>query len=160
MGGLATPNSPPGRTSMHLPTQPSSPSPSSSRPPLPPSHSTGFLLGKRRKESPTPPTIATIEPVPADGAPGPFTFSNIPNQVEALSAGAKRRHAVMMMMDSPTATSPTIPSQIPPSRRRTRSTRSTNASNSAGVPSVVFPSGDPMDVEFEDGRERKRVARR
>ena len=35
-----------------------------------------------------------------------------------------------------------------------------NGSNSVGVPSVVFPSSDPMEVEVEDGRERKRVARR
>ena len=35
-----------------------------------------------------------------------------------------------------------------------------NASNSAGMPPVVFPSSDSMEVEFEDGRERKRVARR
>ena len=160
VGGLVTPNSPPARTSPHLPTQPSSPSPSSSRPPLPPSHSTGFLLGKRRKESPTPPTVSTIEPVATDNAPGPFAFSSIQNQVEPFSAGAKRRHAVMMMMDSPTTTSPTIPSQTPSSRRRTRSTRSVNGANSTNAPSVVFPSSDPMDVELEDGRERKRVARR
>jgi len=161
VGGLATPNSPPGRTSVHLPTQPSSPSPSSSRPPLPPSHPTGFSLGKRRKESPTPPTVSTIEPVPIDITPAPFTFSNIPTQVEPLSAGAKRRHAVMMMMDSPMTTPPTIPSQTSSSRRRTRSTRSMNASNSAGPPpGVVFPPSDPMEVELEDGRERKRVARR
>ena len=155
-----TPNSPPGRTSLHLSTQPSSPSPSSSRPPLPPSHSTGFLFGKRRKDSPTPSAISTIEPVATDNTPGPFAFSNIQNQVEPLSAGAKRRHAVMMMMDSPMTTSPTIPSQTPSSRRRTRSTRSVNAANSASTPPVVFPSSDPMEVELEDGRERKRVARR
>lgn len=155
-----TPNSPPGRTSLHATTQPSSPSPSEPRPPLPPSHSTGFLLGKRRKESPTPSAVSAIEPVAADNASGPFTFSTIPSQVEPLTAGAKRRHAVMMMMDSPMATPPTLPSQTASSRRRTRSTRSVNASNSAGAPPVIFPSSDPMEVELDDGRERKRVARR
>lgn len=160
VGGLVTPNSPPARTSPHAATQPPSPSPSEPRPSLPPSHSTGFLLGKRRKESPTPPAVSAIEPGLTDNASGPFTFSTIPNQVEPLTAGAKRRHAVMMMMDSPTATPPTIPSQTASSRRRTRSTRSVNASNSAGIPPVIFPSGDPMEVELEDGRERKRVARR
>jgi len=160
VGGLVTPNSPPGRTSLHLATQPSSPSPSESRPSLPPSHSTGFLLGKRRKESPTPQAVSTIQPFSTDATSSPFTFSAIPNQVEPLVTGAKRRHAVMMMMDPPTATPPTVPSQTPSSRRRTRSARSINASNSAGAPPAIFPSGDPMEVELEDGRERKRVARR
>jgi hypothetical protein len=156
-----TPNSPPGRTPLDLPTQLSSPSPSEYRPSLPPSHSTGFLLGKRRKESPTTTALSTIERVPTDNTPSPFAFSTISNQVEPLSAGAKRRHAVMMMMDSPTVASPTVPPQNPSSRRRTRSTRSMNGSNSAGAPPVVFPSSDPMEVEIEDGgRERKRVARR
>lgn len=159
VSGLVTPNSPPGRTTAYPATQPPSPSPSTSRPSLPPSHSTGFLLGKRRKESPTPPAASTIETISTDATPAPFSFSNIQNQVEPITAGAKRRHAVMMMMDSPTATSPTLPSQTP-SRRRTRSARSMNASNSAGAPPVVFPASDPMEVEQEDGRERKRVARR
>lgn len=155
-----TPNSPPGRAPLNLVTQPSTPSPSESRPSLPPSHSTGFLLGKRRKESPTPPAVSTIEPVSTDNTPSPFAFSSILNQVEPLTAGAKRRHAVMMMMDSPTVTSPAIPSHTLSSRRRTRSTRSLNGSNSASTPSIVLPPSDPMEVEIEDGRERKRVARR
>ena len=83
-----------------------------------------------------------------------------------LSAGAKRRHAVMMMLDAaPSAATVDVlspsgsstPSTVTPtsgnSRRRTRSQRS------AGHVQPPVQSGDSMDVE-DDGPQRKRVSRR
>jgi hypothetical protein len=88
--------------------------------------------------------------------------------ITELAAGAKRRHAVMMMLDSASASSPSLQGSaatatsqpgssaaIPNSgtghsRRRTRSSRSGQNYN----------QGDAMEVEEEGGRERKRVARR
>ncbi|EGO03143.1 hypothetical protein SERLA73DRAFT_176664 [Serpula lacrymans var. lacrymans S7.3] len=91
--------------------------------------------------------------------------------VTDFSAGAKRRHAVMMMLDSAggTAVENSSPgsssmsqsthtsSASGSSRRRTRSTR--NSALGAHQGQVQSQVGDAMEVE-DDGRERKRVTRR
>jgi len=124
--GLATPNSPPRASLQQLPTTPS-PSSSSSR------LAAAALQGKRRRDSP---------PLPLE--------SHRDNHPEPtmISTGAKRRHAVMMMLDpSAPSSEPGQPQSIQSSRRRTRSTRGTT-----GI--------DAMETEEDGGRERKRVARR
>ncbi|KAG2139829.1 uncharacterized protein EDB93DRAFT_1162658 [Suillus bovinus] len=85
------------------------------------------------------------------------------------TAGAKRRHAVMMMLDSTTTSgatesssqgssvSSTITSGSGNTRRRTRSSRTSVLSTSHTQTQNNL--GDAMDVE-DEGRERKRVARR
>lgn len=85
------------------------------------------------------------------------------------TAGAKRRHAVMMMLDSTAASGATesssqgssVPSTITSTsgntRRRTRSSRTSVLGNSHTQTQNNL--GDAMDVE-DEGRERKRVARR
>ncbi|KAI6020624.1 hypothetical protein EDC04DRAFT_2901659 [Pisolithus marmoratus] len=91
-------------------------------------------------------------------------FPSIPQA--DITAGTKRRHTVMMMLDS--AAPPTVmdvssssagPNTAPSTqgnpRRRTRSQRSAHHAQGQAHTS----STDSMDVE-EDGRERKRVARR
>ncbi|KAI6007900.1 hypothetical protein EDC04DRAFT_2611212 [Pisolithus marmoratus] len=91
-------------------------------------------------------------------------FPSIPQA--DITAGTKRRHTVMMMLDS--AAPPTVvdvssssagPNTAPSTqgnpRRRTRSQRSAHHAQGQAHAS----STDSMDVE-EDGRERKRVARR
>ncbi|KAG6334905.1 hypothetical protein ID866_4186 [Astraeus odoratus] len=89
-----------------------------------------------------------------------------PLSADDISAGAKRRHTVMMMLDStaspavvdvPSGSSATssLSSASGNPRRRTRSQRS------VGHVQMQAQSlaNDPMDIE-DDGRERKRVARR
>lgn len=73
-----------------------------------------------------------------------------------ITTGAKRRHAVMMMLDptSPVSEAGTLSQPaMQNSRRRTRSTRGGNVNVNANVM-------DAMEIEEEGGRERKRVARR
>jgi hypothetical protein len=94
--------------------------------------------------------------------------SNTATVLSDLTAGAKRRHAVMVMLDSasqpvPLSVEPAaIGATSVPARRRTRSSR-------GGLLNTVVSSRDRdkerqdeslMDVEDESGRERKRVARR
>ncbi|KAE9391603.1 hypothetical protein BT96DRAFT_1023993 [Gymnopus androsaceus JB14] len=102
------------------------------------------------------------------------TVSPFPDTVSAVAAGAKRRHAVMMMLD-PTSSPSTVgsststPSGSPAlhghghhsttSRRRTRSTRNNVQNQNQNLGLGLTASEAMMDVE-EDGRERKRVARR
>jgi len=85
------------------------------------------------------------------------------------TAGAKRRHAVMMMLDSTavsggtesssqgSSVSSTITSASGNTRRRTRSSRTSVLS--ASHTQTQNNLGDAMDVE-DEGRERKRAARR
>lgn len=97
-----------------------------------------------------------------------------------IGAGAKRRHAVMMMLDNPAISigdpSSTVPSPgslastnasafagttgSSLSRRRNRSSRNLSQlqPHNSNI-SVIQMNSEDMDVE-EDGRERKRVARR
>jgi hypothetical protein len=98
--------------------------------------------------------------------------------MDFVGAGAKRRHSVMMMLDSTSSpvdvsissnsspgngalltpnmnTGSGATSAIPSGRRRTRSSR---GGHSYGV-NANQQSVEPMDIE-EDGRERKRVTRR
>ncbi|KAG6827254.1 hypothetical protein H0H92_012615 [Tricholoma furcatifolium] len=141
------------------------PSPSSSSPvqPRPTSH---HPQRPQRSARPSPSDI--------DSPEAPEIDFSIP-----IAAGAKRRHAMMMMLDTPHPSAPTAPfaldapasgtaaaavavtcgaaSGLGPSRRRTRSARQlqpTQTLNQAAAAEL-----DPMEVE-EDGRERKRVARR
>ncbi|KAJ3848750.1 hypothetical protein EV368DRAFT_68000 [Lentinula lateritia] len=120
---------------------------------------------------------AAFPSVASSSPPLLSTLSSFPDHVPAVTAGAKRRHAVMMMLDSSsTSSSPgsvgsstSTPSGTPPlihshlgvgSRRRTRSTRSTN--HSLGLNVNLGLASEAMDVEEDGpgGRERKRVARR
>jgi len=141
--GLVTPNSPPTRSIQQLAVHPPTPSPSSSRPP-------SLHQRKLRKESPPTPDILTQR-------------ENHNTHSESLTTGAKRRHAVMMMLDSsaPSEISSAPPHVIQNTRRRTRGTRgTTNTGSSTIFGGQLGSMGDAMEVEEEGGRERKRVARR
>ena len=136
----SSPPSPPLRpsSSPQIPTQSTSrpikprPNPSSTRAPAP------------TPEVPFTPDITDM-PAPVS-VPPPDTFS--------VSAGAKRRHAMMMMLDQTAPSEPAASTSTGAPRRRTKSTRGSAAggAQNQNVESM-------MDVE-EDGRERKRVARR
>ena len=78
--------------------------------------------------------------------PAPDTYS--------VSAGAKRRHAMMMMLDQAAPSEPAASTSTGTPRRRTKSTRGSAAGGSQNQNAESM-----MDIE-EDGRERKRVARR
>jgi hypothetical protein len=72
-----------------------------------------------------------------------------------VGTGAKRRHAVMMMLDAAGAPTVEVPGASGASvlgRRRTRSSRA--------LPTGVPLTRDSEDMDIDDGRERKRVARR
>lgn len=91
---------------------------------------------------------APVTIIPPLGSP-PLSLAPLPAIPDL--AGTKRRHAVMV------ADSTNVPLQLPAgtSRRRTRSARTGTLNNDQNH--VHNP--DEMDVE-EEGRERKRVARR
>ncbi|KAH0834255.1 hypothetical protein J3R83DRAFT_11611 [Lanmaoa asiatica] len=171
-----TPNSPVLSNNINLPNHPSSPSPT-----MTPARSTITSTNPRITKARPPNPRKDI----SDTASSPLTsFTSFPLassenlfRVPAItpittlpdadfSAGAKRRHAVMMMLDATSSTaavdvlSPsgsstpsTVTSTSGNSRRRTRSQRS------AGHVQFPVQSGDSMDVE-EDGPQRKRVTRR
>jgi len=132
-----------------------------------------------------PPTRETFQPAvqtlpfpTADLYSGPYTSpassATLSESPIVINAGSKRRHAMMMMLDANSAPlpisgdvpgSPVIPSgQTSPmfsgsnahslNKRRSRNMRSLNP----GQNQNMTPT-DAMDVE-EEGRERKRVARR
>ncbi|KAK0200580.1 hypothetical protein DFS33DRAFT_168818 [Desarmillaria ectypa] len=172
---MPTPNSPWPRAQRPSP-QPSTPSPP------PPPHST-LRQTQRSTNRLKPPSSSkgggdspTISPLPPLTSDYPFnlvsedTLSVPPFPVPDVVAGAKRRHAVMMMLDSssaPVSTSSTTASSncnhgsgSGGNRRRTRSTRN-NASHlqNQNVNSIQL-SSEAMDIEDDNGRERKRVARR
>lgn len=97
----------------------------------------------------------------------PISFPETPT---IPAVGTKRRHAMMMMLDGPTANgnNPTTqsasiagspvsqPSLSGSVRRRTKSNRGLQQNQNINV---IQPSTESMDIE-DDGRERKRVARR
>lgn len=104
------------------------------------------------------------------------TPSSFPEPPTIPAVGSKRRHAMMMMLDtaaspsttgSMSATQPPSTANTPPppatltnlSRRRTKSTRGHQQQLQNQNINVIQPSAEAMDIE-EDGRERKRVARR
>ncbi|KAI9457469.1 hypothetical protein BJY52DRAFT_1272668 [Lactarius psammicola] len=102
-------------------------------------------------------TFTAFPPLPSSPAPTETTLS-IPIPL-TVSAGAKRRHAMMVLTDEAASAPPGatgvgvgagVGAGAGSSRRRTRSTR--------GAHQNQHPQ-DAMDTE-EDGRERKRVARR
>ncbi|KXN83189.1 hypothetical protein AN958_01703 [Leucoagaricus sp. SymC.cos] len=112
-----------------------------------------------------PETITPVNPLPS--------FSETPT---VPAAGMKRRHAMMMMLDttsSPATTGSMSVTQTPStgnsplpqstmpnsSRRRTKSTRGQQQQLQNQNINLIQPSAEAMDIE-DDGRERKRVARR
>ncbi|KAK0219429.1 hypothetical protein EDD85DRAFT_961161 [Armillaria nabsnona] len=169
---LPTPNSPWPRP------QPTTPSPP---PPAPPSTLRQIQCSTNRAK-PTSSSNSegggspTISPLPLLTSDYPFnlvsedTLSVPPFPVLDVVVGAKRRHAVMMMLDgssAPVSTSSTMPSSncnhgsgSGGNRRRTRSTRN-NASHlqNQNVNSIQLFSV-AMGIEDDSGQERKRVARR
>ncbi|KAH9957282.1 hypothetical protein BGW80DRAFT_1383013 [Lactifluus volemus] len=92
-------------------------------------------------------TFTAFPPMPS--SPGPNETLAIPLPL-TVSAGAKRRHAMMVLADDPAAAAGAATAGAGSSRRRTRSTRGTHPNQH---------TQDAMDIE-EDGRERKRIARR
>ncbi|KAF9477416.1 hypothetical protein BDN70DRAFT_861837 [Pholiota conissans] len=174
---LPTPNSPVPHSSMQPPSVPSSPSP-------PPQSTLPRSVSRMTKSRPTPTKESfhpTVQPTHFTGNnfhPEPFEppLSETPI---VIGAGAKRRHAVMMMLDhnSPTISigGPSSAGSSPGglggtsgggntgsglSKRRTRSSRNLHQlqPHNSNI-SVVQKAAEDMDID-EDGRERKRVARR
>lgn len=116
-----------------------------------------------------------------EGAVGGGPSGDDGYSIDIVGAGAKRRHAVMMMLDSApspldfandadfsvgsaphsSAHSSCTTGAISTGRRRTRSTRSNhNHSHTQGHGgNGSYSVSEAMDVE-EEGRERKRLARR
>ncbi|TFK95945.1 hypothetical protein BDV98DRAFT_576917 [Pterulicium gracile] len=184
-------------------SRPSSPSPPPAR--LPPSHSStstrSLPATKSRpqpaiKEGAVPLPLSPSSPNADQSSPTSFAFGGLPspsqvsppelNLTASINAGAKRRHAVMMMLDPPgqavgmtqgnTAGLDVTGAAVGHghgqphghghghgSRRRTRSSRGGLNANqnvvNVGHGHGAAASQDAMDVE-EEGRERKRVARR
>ncbi|KAH8832050.1 hypothetical protein DL96DRAFT_1812780 [Flagelloscypha sp. PMI_526] len=122
-----------------------------SKPAPPPQTSSPSANRTGRTNSPTVTSRATpwtpLLPVPPAHLPSTDTFTFPPLPEHAPIVGTKRRHAVMLFDGAPTAgASTTTPSvRRDRGRRRTRSARDLENSG--------------MDID-EDGRERKRVARR
>ncbi|KAH7911842.1 hypothetical protein BJ138DRAFT_1135114 [Hygrophoropsis aurantiaca] len=184
-----TPHSPYSLNSANLPPRLSSPSPPLPTPARPTNHPHAGqrplrtrALGARKEPADSftnihPPISTSLVPssenvfrVPSFKDVPATALSHTESDLSDFAAGAKRRHAVMMMLDSTVASAGTetsspsssnvSPANHPSSgsngtRRRTRGTR-----HSASQTQVqTHQLGESMDVE-EDGRERKRVARR
>jgi hypothetical protein len=167
---LPTPNSPVTHINRQLHSVPSSPSP-------PPPNSTS-RPGRQAKSRP----LSTIQPTSSTVLSEPFASSNpsipFPETPIVIGTGAKRRHAVMMMLDSGSpaisigsqssnVSSPggivnnngtTYTNGERSSKRRTRRNHSQLQTHNPNI-SLIQRTPEAMDVE-EDGRERKRVARR
>lgn len=171
---MPTPNSPGCHPSTQSPSEPPSPSPPPIHAPrtatkkhrLPPTREGFQLTTQSTNVNVHPSSTFLAEPFPSSASSG---------------TSVKRRHAVMMMLDSSSAPiSIGDPSSVVSSpgagsmntgtymgsagpnlgRRRTRSSRNLGQIQSQNQNiSVIQVSPEPMDVE-EDGRERKRVARR
>ncbi|KIJ64247.1 hypothetical protein HYDPIDRAFT_28682 [Hydnomerulius pinastri MD-312] len=170
-----TPHSPFSINNASLPIQPPSPTPvvTSTRTAIHPYAGQRPTKGRpaaSRKDLNDPSSITSTPSMPLSSSENLFRMPSVgPIAAHAdsdFSAGAKRRHAVMMMLDSTPSAAAVDVSSSPGSsaaspvssgsgnpRRRTRSQRS------AGHVQAQAQSGDSMDIE-EDGRERKRVARR
>lgn len=175
---LPTPSSPAFAPSNH-PPEPTTPSP-----PLAPSNTQRHIQRNKPRAllKGEPPASYTHFPA----IPSTSVFNFVPETITSLNSpssfpevptvpplGTKRRHAMMMMLDattSPNTTSNISAAQTPAigsapaapanlstsSRRRTKSTRGQQQQNQN---INLQPSAEAMDIE-EDGRERKRVARR
>ncbi|KAF8200252.1 hypothetical protein BJ912DRAFT_1054636 [Pholiota molesta] len=172
---LPTPHSPITNSSMHPPSLPPSPSP-------PPQATLSRSTSRPNKVRPAP-TKDSFHPTvqPTHFTPSPFLSEAyeppVPEPPLVIGAGAKRRHAVMMMLDHSAPLGGPSTAGAPPggnggaangggtagsglSKRRTRSARGVHQlqPHNSNI-SVVQMSPEDMDIE-EDGRERKRVARR
>ena len=171
-----TPLTPSLLTSGSAPARPAStpPSPSSTYRPLQPpslvhrpSRSRLFsVTNANPKESLVPPAAplsaallpsagdATVDLMPPPTEP---TFASMTPPPAPESTGTKRRHAVM----AAESTGPSTPSPSgAASRRRTRTARAGTLNAPRGDQDQnMLQSSDAMEVE-EEGRERKRVARR
>ncbi|KAG2354402.1 hypothetical protein BDR07DRAFT_1429592 [Suillus spraguei] len=168
-----TPHSPFTLNIPNVPNRQTSPTPCTMPPARQPSHPYASQRPSKsrasgaKKDNPTCLTpsenLFRTPPIPAaTSVTGDSTFPD-------YTAGAKRRHAVMMMLDSTTALgatesssqgssiSSTITSASGNTRRRTRSSRTSVLGTSHTQAQNNF--GDAMDIE-DEGRERKRVARR
>ncbi|KAG2143734.1 hypothetical protein DEU56DRAFT_248568 [Suillus clintonianus] len=178
-----TPHSPFTVNTPNVPNRQSSPTPSAVPPARQSSHPyagqrpyKSRALGAKKDNSEPfpagPPITACLTPSENLFRMSPVTAATSVTGDPAFSdytAGAKRRHAVMMMLDSSASSgatesssqgssvSSTITSTSGNARRRTRSSRASvlGASHTQTQNSL----GDAMDVE-DEGRERKRVARR
>ncbi|KAG6377954.1 hypothetical protein JVT61DRAFT_14748 [Boletus reticuloceps] len=168
-----TPHSPVLSNNISLPNHPSSPSPTMT-PARPTPANTNPRITKARPPNARKDICDAVSTPLTSSTPLPLASSENLFRVPAItpittlpdsdfSAGAKRRHAVMMMLDatpssaavdvfSPSGSSgpPTVTATCGNSRRRKRS---------AGHVQLPIQSGDSMDVE-EDGPQRKRIARR
>ena len=153
------------------PSMPPSPPPTTARPlPIsaPPTRAPkprAFASPLQAKENPIAATTipSAIHPFPISPE-SPFTFTAFPPMPSSpaptetlaiplpltVSAGAKRRHAMMVLADDPASAAGAATAGAGSSRRRTRSTRGAHQNQH---------TQDAMEIE-EDGRERKRVARR
>ncbi|EKM76622.1 hypothetical protein AGABI1DRAFT_115711 [Agaricus bisporus var. burnettii JB137-S8] len=145
----------------HRPTQRSKPRAASK----------GDLLGSH-PNIPTIPSTSVFNFMPEMVTPisPPITFPEMPS---LPAVGTKRRHAMMMMLDAatPTTTGSNTTTQSPsmanspaspasfsgPARRRTRSNR--GHQQNQNINNMMQAPNESMDIE-DDGRERKRVARR
>ncbi|KAI0248052.1 hypothetical protein BJV78DRAFT_1285092 [Lactifluus subvellereus] len=152
----STPPSPPATTARPLPP---------SAPPIRAPKPRSFASPIQAKENPIAATTipSAIHPFPISPE-SPFTFTAFPPMPSSpaptetlaiplpltVSAGAKRRHAMMVLADDPATAAGAATTGAGSSRRRTRSTRGAYQNQHLQ---------DAMDIE-EDGRERKRVARR
>ncbi|KAF5378590.1 hypothetical protein D9615_007105 [Tricholomella constricta] len=181
---LPTPNSPPSQLHGQLPSEPSSPSPpphATLRPIQRPIRSRPSGKGEL-STSYTNPVAGGLDFI-TDGLSSPPPSSASSSDISIpIAAGAKRRHAMMMMLDSSTPPV-TIGSSSTPhssatgvgnsvnsgnhgsgslaSRRRTRSSRNLALQQNQNQNlNLSQTTSDAMDVEDDNGRERKRVARR
>ncbi|KAF5326065.1 hypothetical protein D9611_000703 [Ephemerocybe angulata] len=167
---LPTPCSPQtNSSSQHPPEQPSSPSPGHTR--TLHSQSTSYPQQHRQNKVRTPSKpdslmipfatqssngAASSGPTPTADPFNPTSplSMNVPDTPMMIGAGAKRRHAMMMMMEAGGSGAVPSPTTDVLQRRRTRSTR-----NNQNVHVAGGQSSEDMEVE-DEGRERKRVARR
>ncbi|KAF9552096.1 hypothetical protein CPC08DRAFT_738261 [Agrocybe pediades] len=181
---LPTPSSPTSHTSNQGPSEPSSPSP----PPSTVSSRPNTIRPTKSRPTPTRDSfrLTGMPPYPPPtGSPAYFTGtfdSTVPFPETPVVVGSKRRHAVMRMLDSvspataisigggasSTVSSPggvggsnNCNSGSSLSRRRTRSSRNLNQLQAHNQSiSVIQMDLDNMDTEEDEGRDRKRVARR
>jgi hypothetical protein len=165
-----TPHSPVLINNVNLPNRPTSPSPTvtPSRPTIHPYAAQRFTKARppssRKDLSDASPSSTTSFGLSDNLLRAPI--APVTTHPDDFSAGAKRRHAVMMMLDSaPSAaavdvsSSPGSSTDSPVSSGSGNTRRRTRSQRFAGHPQAQAQSGDSMDIE-EDGPQRKRIARR
>lgn len=184
---LPTSHSPTAR-SIALPSERSSPSPSSTTTTLRPTQRPTRSRPHTTKGDPPNSSASQVPPFNLISESHPPTSQPFPDTPITIGAGAKRRHAMMMILDSGSTPVSIGGSSMPPpspsgpgningvysgspnhtaglgmNRRRTRSTRSlTHQAHQQPQNqniNMIQVASEAMDIE-EDGRERKRVARR